>query len=237
MRRLVIAVAALGPLAVVGVAGADGTPLNGSVGPGFSISLKDASNVPVSHLDPGAYSLTVTDLADSHNFHLQGPGGTDVATGVDTTGTQTFALNLVDGTYRFFCDAHPSTMKGSFTVGTASTPPPPPPTTPPPSSPPPAASPKLALTVTSSAVTLRRAGGAAVRRLAPGSYSVKVVDRSAKQNAHLVGAGVNRKTGIAFVGTVTWKVKLRKGSLVYRSDAAKPKLRPGKVAVSGSASS
>src|SRR5262245_62291554 len=123
MRRLVplAAVVVLG-LAVVGGAGADGTPLNGSVGPGFAISLKDAASAPVTHLDPGAYSLTVTDLADSHNFHLQGPGAVDVSTPVDTTATQTSPVNLVDGTYQFFCDAHPSQMKGSFTVGAAQAP-------------------------------------------------------------------------------------------------------------------
>ena len=51
MRRLVAATAALASFALVGMAGAAGTPLEGSVGPGFAISLKDASGVAVS-LDP-----------------------------------------------------------------------------------------------------------------------------------------------------------------------------------------
>ena len=89
----------------------------------------------------------------------------------------------------------------------------------------------LTLTTTNSAVTLKRAGASAVRRLAPGVYTIKAIDRSTRQNAHLIGAGVNKKTGIAFVGTVTWKVTLKTGTLVYRSDAARPKLTPGKVTV------
>jgi len=234
MRRLLLVFVGLAALAFAGFAAADGTPLQGSVGPGFSIALRDASNAPVTHLDAGAYALTVDDLSDSHNFHLTGPGSVDVATPVETSGKQIFALNLVDGTYRFICDAHPTSMRGSFTVGTVSTPPP---TTPPPTTPPAATPPKLTLTATNTAVTLKRAGGSAVRRLAPGVYTVKAVDRSAKQNAHLLGAGVNRKTGIAFVGTATWKVTLKTGSLVYRSDAAKPKLPAGKVVVTGSATS
>jgi len=246
MRRVLVAAALSCALALVlvGIAIADGTPLAGSVGPGFSITLKDRLGATVTHLDKGAYTLSITDQSAEHNFHLQGPG-TDVATTVDGTGTNAFAVNLVDGTYQFFCDAHPAQMKGSFTVGSVTTPPPstpppttPPPTTPPPSTPPPATTPpKLTLTVTAKTVTLKRAGGSAVRRLAPGVYSVKAVDRSAKQNAHLLGAGVNRKTGIAFTGTVTWKLKLKAGTLTYRSDAAKPKLRAGKIVVSASATS
>jgi len=222
MRGLFVVGGALAALVLAGVAGADGTPLKASVGPGFAISLRDASGAPVAHLDPGAYSLEANDLSDNHNFHLTGPGGIDTGTTVEGTGVQTFSLALVDGTYKFFCDAHPVQMKGSFTVGTAATPPPPPP---------PASATKLSLTVTDKAVTLRTATGAVARTLAAGPFSIKVVDRSKKQNAHLVGAGVNRRTGIAFVGTVTWKVTLDVGTLAYRSDTAKPKLRAGKATV------
>ena len=42
---------------------------------------------------------------------------------------------------------------------------------------------------------------------------------------------MNRRTGIAFVGTVTWKVTLKVGTLAYRSDTVKPKLRAGKAIV------
>jgi hypothetical protein len=222
MRRPLIALGtvALAGLVMGGFALADGPQLTGSVGPGFVITLQDAVGAPVTHLDPGSYQLQVDDLSIEHNFHLQGPGGIDATTDVEGTGAGTFALTLVNGTYSFICDAHPTRMKGSFTVGTVTTPPPPPP--------PPAS--KLALTVTNTAITLRKAG-VIVKSLAPGAYVVKVVDRSKKQNAHLLGAGVNRKTGIAFTGAVTWKVTLKAGKLVYRSDTKKPKLRGHTVVV------
>ena len=221
MRRLLIAVVgsvALAGLVVGGLAWAEGPQLQGSVGPSFVITLEDAAGAPVTHLDPGPYQLQVSDLSDEHNFDLQGPGGVAVTTDVEGTGTKTFALTLVDGTYVFVCDAHPTRMKGSFTVGTVTTPPPPPPPT------------QLALTVTSTAITLKKAG-AIVKTLAAGAYVVKVVDRSKTQNAHLLGAGANRKTGLRFVGSATWKLTLSAGTLVYKSDASKPKLRAGKVTV------
>src|SRR5438046_375263 len=125
MRRLLIAlgIVSAGGLVAGGFALADGTRLQGSVGPGFAISLTDGGGAPVTHLDPGAYDLQVADLSNDHNFHLQGPGGVDVTTPVEGTGTQSFALALVNGTYTFICDAHPTRMKGSFTVGTVTTPP------------------------------------------------------------------------------------------------------------------
>lgn len=230
MRKVVRVSGVIAALALAGagVAGADGTPLKGSVGPGFAISLRDGSGGTVSHLDAGAYSLGVGDQSDNHDFHLIGPG-VDVSTTVEEVGDKSFAVTLADGTYTFFCDAHPLQMKGTFTVGAVTAPPaPPPPTEPPPK-------PKLtrvSLTVTDAAISLRTAAGKLARTLTAGTFSVKVVDRSKNQNAHLVGAGVNRKTGIAFVGTVTWKVTLKAGKLTFKSDAAKPRLRTGSATVS-----
>jgi plastocyanin len=89
--------------------------LVGSVGPGFTISLKDASGANVTHLDVGTYTLLVHDLSDLHNFHLTGPG-VDKTTSVGGKGTSTWKLKLKKGTYKFVCDPHKSFMKGSFTV-------------------------------------------------------------------------------------------------------------------------
>ena len=112
---LPIAVAAA--LAAGGSAAADGQQLNGVVGPGFNISLQDASGARVTNLAAGTYTLTVQDKSDIHNFHLSGPG-VDVATDIEAMGTQTFTVTLANGTYTYVCDAHAATMKGSFTVGT-----------------------------------------------------------------------------------------------------------------------
>ena len=98
-----------------GTGGATGTTLDGSVGPGFDISLKDASGNDVTTLTPGTYTIDVNDQADIHNFHLTGPG-VDEATDVSGTGTTTWTVTLQDGTYTFQCDPHASSMNGSFEV-------------------------------------------------------------------------------------------------------------------------
>src|SRR5579884_4068654 len=128
----VILVFGCGLAAAVSVArpaSADGT-LQANVGPGFSISLTQ-NGTKVSSLAPGTYTIDVTDQADVHDFHLVGPG-VDQATSIEGTGTTTWTVSFTVGTYQFFCDAHPTTMKGSFTVGT-----PPPTTTTTPAPPPP----------------------------------------------------------------------------------------------------
>jgi hypothetical protein len=215
-------------LALAGAAGADGTELRGSVGPGFAISLQDGSGAAVTHLDTGTFTLVVDDKSSEHNFHLQGPGGVDVSTDVAGTGTRTFSVTLVNGKYTFVCDPHAGLMTGSFTVGQA-----PAETTPTPKPGAPAATAtKLVLTVTSRAVTLRTPAGKAVTSLVAGPALVTVRDRSARRGARLAGAGVTRSTGVGFVGTRTWKVTLGKGTLVYGSDARKPVLRGGRVPVS-----
>jgi Copper binding proteins, plastocyanin/azurin family len=94
---------------------APGTALQGSVGPGFDISLETADGGSVSTVAPGSYELEVEDLSDIHNFHLSGPG-VDVATDVGEEGTQSFQVELEAGTYEFVCDPHAGQMSGSFEV-------------------------------------------------------------------------------------------------------------------------
>jgi plastocyanin len=67
-------------------------------------------------------------------------------------------------------------------------------------------------------VSFRTAGGRAVKVLRPGGYTILVRDRTAAHNVHLVGAGVNKRTGKGQIGGATWKITLRKGTLVFRSD-------------------
>jgi len=207
-------------LVLVGAVDAAGTQLNGSVGPGFVISLRDGSGAQVTRLDAGSFTLTVEDKSDEHNFHLTGPG-VDVATEIETQGTKTFALDLVDGKYTFVCDPHLSRMNGSFTVGEVITPPS-------------AAKPpvRLNLTVTSKFVSLTTPTGKSVTALAAGQAVITVRDRSTVRGVRLAGAGVSRSTAVKFVGTVTWTVKLSAGTLVYGSDARKPVLKGGRVPVS-----
>lgn len=89
-----------------------GTTLNGSVGPGFEISLEGTDG-----LTAGEYTITVDDRSSVHNFHLTGPGGVDVSTSVGGEGEESFDVTLEPGEYTFVCDPHASQMRGSFTVG------------------------------------------------------------------------------------------------------------------------
>jgi plastocyanin len=116
MTRL-IPVAIVAALALAGSAQAATakTMLSGSVGPGFTISLKRGA-AKVTTLKPGAYVIRVSDKSDFHNFHLRGPGGINKATTVSFVGNKTFQVTLRKGTYRYQCDPHSSQMKGSFTV-------------------------------------------------------------------------------------------------------------------------
>jgi plastocyanin len=116
---LVLSIAGLAAaVSVARPAATDGT-LQATVGPGYSINLTQ-NGVKVTHLDPGTYTIDVNDQADIHNFDLFGPG-VKQSTGVDTIGTATWTVTFTDGTYNYVCDAHPATMKGSFTVGTVQT--------------------------------------------------------------------------------------------------------------------
>lgn len=89
-----------------------GTTLQGSVGPGFEISLDGTDGIAA-----GDYTLTVDDRSSAHNFHLTGPGGVDVSTSVGGEGEESFDVTLEPGEYTFVCDPHASSMRGTFTVG------------------------------------------------------------------------------------------------------------------------
>ena len=65
--------------------GGSATTLNGSVGPGFDISLDGTDGITA-----GDYTLVVNDQSTAHNFHLTGPGGVDVSTEVSEEGEKTF---------------------------------------------------------------------------------------------------------------------------------------------------
>src|SRR5262245_61958624 len=168
MTRLGTALVVLAASALLNASGssarsAQGTKLVGTVGPDFSISLVDAQGNDVSKLDPGTYVIEVKDLSDFHNFHLFGPGVNET-TSIADTGDVTWTVTFTDGTYRFVCDAHPTSMIGRFTVGT-------PPSTPPPSSPPPpAVSRKLVLTSGPGyTITLKTQAGKTVKSLKLGT--------------------------------------------------------------------
>jgi hypothetical protein len=53
-------------------------------------------------------------------------------------------------------------------------------------------------------IVLKRANGTVVRNASRGNKTFVIRDRSASHNFHLYGRGVDRRTGVAFVGTRTW---------------------------------
>jgi plastocyanin len=110
MRKRTIAVLlalVIGAIAALPVLAA--TPkITGTVGPGFTISLKKPTKA-------GKYTLVVSDKSTIHNFHLKGKG-VNVMTTVPATGSKTFKITLAKGKYSFLCDPHPTSMKGSFTI-------------------------------------------------------------------------------------------------------------------------
>lgn len=62
-------------------------------------------------------------------------------------------------------------------------------------------------------------GGKAVKSLKAGTYKLVVADKSSIHNFHLIGPGLNRTvTSVAFVGTKTATVTLKKGTYTYQCD-------------------
>ena len=108
-RALIVVLAALAALATALPAIAATPTYNGTVGPGFTITMAKKPT------KAGKIKLTVSDKSDFHNFHLTG-AGVNVKTSVSATGTKSFTVTLKKGTYRFVCDPHASSMKGSFKV-------------------------------------------------------------------------------------------------------------------------
>jgi hypothetical protein len=213
IAALAVALAAALLGATNGSAGSAENPkLFGTVGPEFTITLKNAAGATVTNIDPGTYDVQVTDNSAFHSFHLKGPG-VDNTSGVQETGTQTWTVTIQNGSYAYFCDMHPSSMRGTFIAGTPT----------PPVGTPSAITAKTHLVLKVGpgfTITLKTAAGKSFKAMKRGTYTILVRDLASIHNAHLTApGGVNKKTGVAFVGKVTWKVKLSKvGTLRFRCD-------------------
>ena len=108
---LVTALALAAPVSGTGQA----TKLKGTVGPGFTITLKKGTAV-VRSLPAGSYTITVQDKSNIHNFRLRGPGVNRQITTVAFKGSKTVTLRLRTGTFTYVCDPHVSNMKKTFRV-------------------------------------------------------------------------------------------------------------------------
>ena len=122
MRLRIVALTSAATLLAVAVAtGATATTvavpkLHGTIGPSFTISLKNANGKKVATLKHGKYTFIVADKSSIHNFTLNGPGAKNrTITGTSFVGTKRVTLTLKKGTYRFYCTVHP-TITGTFKV-------------------------------------------------------------------------------------------------------------------------
>jgi hypothetical protein len=203
VRVAVLAVAVALSLLAAPPARTDEPPLLiGTVGPGFTIEMTDATGKPLDVVTAGRYTLLVHDRADIHNFVLgkKETGERPASTEVEFVGDMTFTIDLTPGHWVYACSPHFQTMFGSFVVIPAN----------PPDTPRKPAAPKVLtarLTATGARLSATRAK--------PGSYAITVVDRSKTQGFRLVGPGVRRATSAAFVGTTTWHVRLARGTYRY----------------------
>lgn len=104
-----------GALAMSAVPASAATTLDGTVGPGFTMSLTKGGQ-KVTSLKAGSYTFKVTDKSSIHNFVLNGPGVKNKEiTGLALMGTKSATVTLKKGTYTYYCSPHP-TMKYTFTV-------------------------------------------------------------------------------------------------------------------------
>ena len=89
--------------------------LIGTVGPGFTISLKQNGKV-VKTLKAGMYTLVVTDKASIHNFQIEGKGLDKAVTTVPFVGTKTVTIRLRAGKVKYYCAPHESSVFGFVKV-------------------------------------------------------------------------------------------------------------------------
>jgi hypothetical protein len=118
-KSLIVLVLAIAPVALAANAfgrSANVAKLNGTDGPGFTITLKQTGKV-VKKLKAGSYKFVISDKSSIHAFSLDGPHGfAKDFTAIPFTGTKTVTLKLKAGKYKYYCPNHESTMFGHFTV-------------------------------------------------------------------------------------------------------------------------
>jgi hypothetical protein len=160
-----------------------------------------SGGVPV--LAPGTYTVVVEDRSSVDNFHLGGPG-LDEQTTLEFVGTVTWTLEFTPGGYSYRTDGAGAPECGCNQTFSVRQP----------------APAQLRGTVAAKTISLKTPVGARAANLAAGKYVIVVNDRSRSNNFHLSGKGVNRRTGVKFVGRKEWTITLAPSSLyTYRSDS------------------
>ena len=119
MSRIRLFIVALGAavalvIPTTGTTASEATLLTGSVGPGFTITLKKGAT-KVRTLKAGTYTIRVSDKSNMHDFKLKGSTRKSHHR-VAFKGTKTVTVKLNKGTVTYFCSPHASSMKGTFRV-------------------------------------------------------------------------------------------------------------------------
>jgi hypothetical protein len=121
MKRIALVLLATGLAAAMFLVSAEAsTPkLIGTVGPGFTITLKKGA-AKVKTLKAGKYTFVITDKASIHDFTIErekgGPKIEKTLTGTSFQGKRTVTVTLKTGSWKFYCSIHEPQMFGFFKV-------------------------------------------------------------------------------------------------------------------------
>ena len=121
MKRIALVLLAVGLAAAAFLMSAQAsTPkLIGTVGPGYTITLKQGA-AKVKTLKAGKYTFVVTDKAAIHNFKIErekgGPKIEKMLTGTSFQGKKTVTMTLKTGSWKYYCSIHEPQMFGFFKV-------------------------------------------------------------------------------------------------------------------------
>jgi hypothetical protein len=174
----------------------------------LTLALTTSDGVRVRVLASGTYTVVVEDRSSSDNFHLIGPD-IDEQTTLEFVGTVTWTLKLTPGGYAYRTDGSGAASCGCSPNFRVSQP----------------APTELRGVVAARTISLKTPAGARAVNVAAGRYVIVVLDRSRRDNFHLSGNGVNRRTGVKSIGRTVWTITLAPRSLYkYRSDS-NPSLR------------
>ena len=121
MKRIALLLLAPGLVAAVFLVPAQAsTPkLIGTVGPGYTITLKQGT-AKVKTLKAGKYVFVITDKASIHNFTIErekgGPKIEKRLTDTSFQGKKTVTVTLKKGSWKYYCSIHEPQMFGFFKV-------------------------------------------------------------------------------------------------------------------------
>ena len=121
MKRIALVLLAVGLAAAAFLVSAQAsTPkLTGTVGPGYTVTLKQGA-AKVKTLKAGKYTFVITDKAAIHNFKIErekgGPKIEKVLTDTSFQGKKTVTVTLKTGSWKYYCSIHEPQMFGFFNV-------------------------------------------------------------------------------------------------------------------------